>query len=348
MTEVQPGTSDHAGQVTSALIVVTYGDRGQICAATLRAAEAAGATHIVVVLNGASPDSHAHLKDFVATAGSTVVLVHESINRGSAPAVRRGLTEARRRWNPAFYWLLDDDTVPRPETLRIQLDACRRLNTTDSPAAVLGYRPAIKQQRLVAERRTAHHYPSSASFMYFDLRQRLRQRSSRAVPTSTVGSQKTEVVVPYGPYGGLLIPSNLQQRIGLPNPAFVLYEDDTEYLSRIGRAGGQLVLLLNARIDDAVPNWLSESDRSTHGPGRLLRSGSPAKLYYSTRNRVYFDCRRPGGNKVVLLLNAFLYLGVLGMSIRTRRQFNAARVIARAVVDGALARLGQHPSYPLV
>lgn len=339
------GADDQSVRGSVALVVVTYGDRGELCIGTLQAAEAAGVRHAVVVLNGVTAQSASGLAAYAAASPASVVLIHEVMNTGSAPAFGRGLAEARQRWAPDYFWLLDDDTVPSGAALLAEQRLSQEVSRTGVPVAVLGFRSSIKQQRQAFEYGSAIGYPTNSSFMYFDLLRRLRLKTPARNPQEV--SDQGPIDVPYGPYGGLLIPSQLQQRIGLPNPALVLYEDDTEYLARIAPAGGRLVLCRDAEIDDIVSNWLADTTGPTSGPARLLRSSSPSKLYYSTRNRVYFDCRRPNNNKLLLLANALIYLSVVALSIRSRVQFNAARLIARAVLDGALARLGPNPSFPL-
>lgn len=344
----QPQFEDAMARV--AAIIVTYGDRGSLCSRALDTAAASGVAKAVVVANGLTKRSLRLLRAHAAGISMDIAFVVGS-NGGSAAGFGYGLLEANRRWRPRYFWLLDDDNRPSVDALTIQIQIAETLRTLGISAAVLALRPAIKHHANIAISPDCLHYPGSSSFMYFDLFTRIMQprhkRGARQPIYELVAGMRT-IPVPYGPYGGLLISDASVSKIGLPDGRFVLYEDDTEYLDRLTLVGHPLLLSPDAVVLDELPNWL-QSDSPDEGSGihRLLNSHSYPKLYYSTRNRVYFDLRRPASNRVRLSINALAYCLAVLLSARNLRHLKALRVIFCGIRDGILGRLGPHEGYPL-
>jgi GT2 family glycosyltransferase len=323
-------------------VVTTYGSRGALCARVVERLLAEGVAHVVVVDNGSEPEAAAGLAELAAGAGGRVEVIRHERNLGSAPGVAAGLRRFLALEGPADAWVLDDDNEPAVGALTALLRA--RADLGGERVAVLAHRPARPYQaRLVAGMSARDVFPSRSSFLYFnvlDLRARLRRSAAAAA-----GARRTEPVrIPYGAYGGLLLSRALVQAIGLPDEALVLYEDDTEYTSRLARVGAELWLVPASEVADIDESWLVAEPGGT-GASRLLSASQDLKAYYSTRNRVLFERRAWMGSRLLYAVNRAVWLGVLGASALRTRRFGRLRLVLRAVRDGERGRTGEAPPF---
>src|SRR6185503_7372606 len=58
------------------------------------------------------------------------------------------------------------------------------------------------------------------------------------------------IEIPFGPYGGLFFHKAVIATLGYPNESLFLYNDDTEYTSRLMKIGGKLFLIPSSVIND--------------------------------------------------------------------------------------------------
>jgi GT2 family glycosyltransferase len=173
-------------------------------------------------------------------------MVELASNGGSAVGFAAGLKAALDDPGNARVLLLDDDNLPGPGVI----DGLLAIGAD----AVAAYRPRLYwvEARGIAARRT----DSCLGFHLFDLPGKLWRR--------VVGppAVRARVVMRSAGYGGLLVTRGLVERIGLPDPAFVLYADDTEWTMR---AGG-VVLATDLVVEDM--------DRSDDGGPGCSRCGA--------------------------------------------------------------------------
>lgn len=323
------------GRPSVTVVMVTYGDRASLCLSALEAALSNGAKSAVVVVNGSSGGSRLRLRSFASTASSTVRLVEFATNRGSAEAFARGMAEAAHRGLSEFLWLLDDDNAPASDCLEKLLAAHMQVSGAEGALVFARRESSPLHRRVLAAGASA--FPPPGSFMYFDVRDRLSQaRQSNQVPP--VGP----VAIPYGPYGGLLLSTEICNRIGPPRADYVLYEDDTEYTARAAEQGARLFLCLDAVIIDMEENWLARDGLS--GPARLL--GTPhegrAKVYYSTRNRVHFERARAAqhGAELRFFVNGLVYTAFLILNCVRARRLGQLPLMLKAMLRGLNGRMG--------
>lgn len=324
-------------------VVVTYGDRAGLCARTIEAAHRCGVRRLCLVVNGCGDVTRRQLAEVVeALQGVEVELLISAHNRGSAVAVGWALEAATARWEPPYLWLLDDDNVPDPSSLFIQIQVSREVQGhTSLPAAVCAFRSDLEEhQRTLDCGLPGAAYPYESAFLYFDLIQRVQRFAGHRSR-----SREQYVDIPYGPYGGLLLPLAVYRQIGPPKDDFVLYEDDTEFTARIGSLGWPLVLSLRARVRDADLKWHGNASR--RGSRRLLESNHRTRLFYATRNRVFFETRYRLGCKWRFILNLAVYLLLLAPRCRSMRNGRNLVVILRAVSAGLLGLLGTKHDFPL-
>jgi GT2 family glycosyltransferase len=316
--------------------IVTYGSRAALCCEVVTAVLAEGVSRVIIVDNGSSQCSRQLLASLAADKPDRVELVRSERNRGSAGGFALALASFLDDGRSSHIWLLDDDNRPVAGALNalLQVQFASR-----GEVALLSYRGDRQQQRrVVALARPADEvYPARSSFLHVNVRNtghRLRRARCAAPP-------RTEPVsVPYGPYGGLLISRDLVERSGLPREDLVLYEDDTDFTLRVRRSGAGLLLVPQSRIEDIDTSW-SMVEQAGSGLTRMLTSPESARVYYSTRNRVYFESRYWRSRRWLYLLNKSIVLGILTvLAVRYGRMKRLAAIFG-AIRDGERGRLGE-------
>lgn len=305
------------------VIMVTYGDRAELCIRALRAlwngTDTPGA--VVLVLNGVTASSESEL---VAQVGPHLRLVRTAANRGSAGGYADGLRGAcAGGWRR--FWLLDDDNAPDPDALVRLLGHRRRLGGADALVAVA----AARVDRATTPR-GGRFRPSRSSFLNFnavDVPSRLRRGG---VPEDGC------VTVPYGPYGGLLLDRATVERIGLPDERLFAYEDDVEYTWRITAAGGSVVVAHDSRVRDLEGSWFDRP--SGNGLVRSLLADSDWRSYAGARNRVHFERHHYARSRALYAVNRGVYLALLRAAARRHGRHDRYALIRAAVRDGEAGR----------
>lgn len=332
-------------------VVVTYADRASLCKRTVEAALAAGVTDIVVVDNGSQASSRAELALMGSRLGTRLVLRELDRNHGSAYGFLAGVVTALQKSSSPLIWLLDDDNVPDREALRELLAWRSTLTGSCGPqTALCSYRPARKYQReIVSGRSSTAAYPSPGSFLSFHLGDYgwrcvrraisqvtdLRGRAKEARGTNRI----SPVEIPYGPYGGLLLPRTAIDAVGLPETSLVTYEDDAEYTRRLTTRGIRLFLVPSSRVQESDASWYVGA-RGRGAFSRLLSSAEHERLYYSIRNRVYFEQRYWRGRRLTRAINRRFFLSGLWLTAKAMRRQTTLAIVRRAITDGEAGLLG--------
>ena len=324
-------------------VIVTYAERRALLRTVLDALPAQGVRRVVVVDNGAHWPVRAEL---AASYGDFVDVVEMGHNTGSAPGYAAGI-QCALDLGAEFIFLLDDDNKPERGALPILLKAYAELarNTPRDRLAVLAFRPP--HQSDVAAGVPLHRInPRPSSFLGFhvlDIPYKLWRRTSWGRPR---GPMPGLVQLSVGPYSGLLFKRDLVTAIGLPNPALVLYIDDTEFTWRITANGGRIVLITSARLVDLESSWNTKAQFSTSMAGWLDGSGD-FRAYYGMRNRAYFDARYLCRHTPVFMLNQGIYLILLWCLAQRHRRQARYWLLLKAMDDGLAEQLGVHPEFPL-
>ncbi|WP_204327509.1 hypothetical protein, partial [Stenotrophomonas maltophilia] len=87
---------------------------------------------------------------------------------------------------------------------------------------------------------------------------------------------------PIAPYGGLLIPRCLLDKIGLPLEDMFLYIDDIEFSYRITSGGGNIFIVPDSKILDIDQSWGSKAEnhkKKLSSP--VLEEGESFRIYYT-------------------------------------------------------------------
>ena len=268
-------------------ITVTYADRFEaLCKPTIERAFRAGINRMVVVDNGSTQASAQSLRAF-SSERPEVMLISRKHNEGSAPAFGIGLAAASDT-HPDFIWLLDDDNWVEPSTLKQLLKVQAEAATLyDDPmtAVCASRQPNGFHERVRAGASIDSVYPPVGAFLSFDLWLHLSRRLRK--PNRPAGDFPA---IPFAPYGGLLIHKDILAQVGPPWSDLVLYSDDTYWTSQIVRHGHRIVLATGVLIADADGKWLVSDN--TNSVASAMQKDQPARLYLSTRNRVWIDHQR--------------------------------------------------------
>ncbi|WP_298870513.1 glycosyltransferase [uncultured Microbacterium sp.] len=320
---------------------VTYGARSASCLATLDALLAAGVSEIVVVDNGSVQAARRDLDAYAREHAPRVHVHRLDRNEGSAPAFGVALALAVER-GADYVWVLDDDNLPVGDALVTLLREERALRAAGSPLCAVaptrapGFAPediahAIRVEHAREQPREDRSFAGVEGALFARRAlERLGLRRPR-VPDAAAD-------LPYAPYGGLLIGSDVIARIGTPDADLVLYGDDLEYTSRIVAAGGRIRLSRSAIVvDPRGQRWMP--------PGfevlAMFRSTNDALLYYSLRNRIHRELRTGRRRSLARSANAALFWALcLACAVTTRRP-GKLRVLRRAAADARAGRLGR-------
>ena len=322
------------------LVTVTYGRRWHLLQQVLDAAFEQGAAEAIVIDNGSL--------DAVATLahqqhGAKVRVVQMGRNTGSAKAFHAGITEASS--SPArFILLLDDDNKLEPGALDALLDAHeqQRREQPNRLLIVLGFRPSNQFEIAAGAKRRV--LPRNA-FLGFDLTQ-VPDRLWRRLRPARKGPVPAFAQLDVAPYGGMLFDKSLIAEIGLPNPEFVLYADDTEFSYRVTKRGGQLLLVTEARINDIETSWNLKAAQGS-AFAKWLQGGSDLSSYYALRNRVCFETHHVEHFAAWRWLNRMVFLTALRWTSHRLGTSHRLALLLQAVRDGESRQLGVKPGLEL-
>ncbi|MEZ0348758.1 MAG: glycosyltransferase [Thermus sp.] len=328
---MKPKTADIWG------VIVTYGNRFPLVERAAQSTLKAGVGKVVVVDNGSPPENATQLAAFCQRE-THCHLVRLEENLGSAGGYARGIEEAYRN-GAEFIWLLDDDNCPEPDALEQILRAYAYLG--NDPAHLI---LALRESQVGMVK--AYQYGNvpviqPGSFLGFDLLTKVRKAFRRLFGHRSAPPQSFPLLrIQAAPYGGLFLHRSWVERVGLPNPEFVVYEDDTEYTLRILQAGGRIYLAGCARVSDLESQWHRRGAFSWASP-----DSREDLVYYRARNLVSLE-RSIANPSLRYWTNAFLYLGWLSLvALYTHRNparaWRRLRLFLRAVQDGWKGHLGK-------
>ena len=101
--------------MTTSAVVVTY-NRLQMLKEVIAALQASETKvdHIIIVDNHSDNDT----KNYLESLGDAIEYLRLEDNLGGAGGFNRGVRYFMEKTDDDFVWLMDDDTVPYPETLQ--------------------------------------------------------------------------------------------------------------------------------------------------------------------------------------------------------------------------------------
>jgi GT2 family glycosyltransferase len=324
-------------------VTVTYGERATLCRQVVNGAFRAGASGVVIVDNGSAPSAAEALTALQSAHEGRVEIVRLAENLGSAAGFAAGMAAALEMTSARYVWLLDDDTEPQPNALEQLLHWQLELSggQPDREVGLISFRPAREYQRLIVGGYEVRDvYPSLSSFAEFHVIDALKKLQRRTRPNVETISRTRPIGIPYGPYGGLLLPCRLVEAVGLPDARLFTYEDDTEYTHRVSAGEGSLYLVPSSELTDLETSWPDQaSGRSMFS--RSLSTAAADRAFYRIRNRIYFENHYWRGSPLVFAVNRILFIVILWLHACLLRRMDRFTLIMTAVHQGERSELGR-------
>lgn len=320
-------------------MMVTYGNRAQLCTSVAERLVELGVSRILIVDNASPPVNHAALKALAARHQQVTVITNDE-NLGSGGGFRRAL-EAAFLGQEEFFFLLDDDNLPHPDCLGQLLTAHKFLESDHKGIILYANRGSTRQTDTRAFRDGfTKSYPVN-SFCSFVLRERTWgrfKRFGRRAPNTHVVNYPI-VRVHYGPYGGMFGRKAVFAQIGLPREDYFLYADDHEYATRMERQQISQFLIEPARVTDLDVSFQ---------PGYFLLSPelSAMRVYYQIRNHTHLS-QSFIERRSVYRLNKYSFVawetlkGCRVWAKEPSQTLDRWRLLRQAISDGESGRLGR-------
>ncbi len=238
-----------------------------------------------------------------------VVVLRSEINLGGTGGFTLGMERARAG-GCDWVWLLDDDAIPRADGLEKLEQALLDLPSTTG--AVCGAVGEFDDLALMHRRRFT-------SLLGIE----------NCLPREAYGSRPVEIDT--GSFVGFLTSVAAIDAVGLPDTAFFLAYDDTEYSLRLKRAGFDLWL---------VPDSIVDHMRTAEG--RLRATVFERKHYFNIRNRIIVKRQYATFNNLSALAGCLFGIA-LWMRSKGRFRLYTFRILLKAIADGYNTRLGSYP-----
>ena len=291
--------------VRIAAVVVTH-DRPELLQKVIDAlhAQSRPCDRIFIVDNASGAITQALLEPL-----TNLAVLRSDINLGGTGGFTLGLEQAcAEKYD--WVWLLDDDAIPRRDALaELENALC---HVPGKIGAVCG---TVREFGEVA---TMH-------------RRTFTPLLGREATVSTTEYATPIVAIDTGSFVGFMVNATAVATVGLPDPAFFLAYDDTEYSLRLKQAGFNIWL---------IPPSIVDHMRTV--TGRLRSTEFGIKHYFNIRNRIVVKKRYA---RLPYLAGMTAWLFGLGLWLRSPSRFQARswRILARAVSDGHHSRLGRYP-----
>ncbi len=218
----------------------------QACLAAL-AAQTRPPDRVLVVDNVSTDGTRAWLRD------QPVDVLELPENVGGAGGFDAGLRDAVAS-GAEWAWLMDDDTIPRPDALAELLGA-------DAPGTVL--------RASVAVWRDGRLHPMNLPGL-------ARDRVSALVD----GAEHHVLPLRTATFVSLLVHREAVERFGLPPAHFFIWSDDMEYTARVTRGGGRGVLVTRSVVEH----------RTARPHTAVTAAGD--RFYFHVRNSLYMSRSR--------------------------------------------------------
>jgi rhamnopyranosyl-N-acetylglucosaminyl-diphospho-decaprenol beta-1,3/1,4-galactofuranosyltransferase len=261
-------------------------------------------SHIVVLDNACTQSTQKVLQEF-----ASVTVIRSDVNLGGAGGFAAGI-KAALDYSPGWIWLMDDDAVPRLDSLEYLLDA-------------LSYKD-IQEDKVGALCSTVYEFGRIAPMH----RRGFNWSWAWERPISIENYSSDAVRIDIGSFVGFLLNANAVGVVGVPREEFFLAYDDTEYSLRLIKYG--------------YDNWLIPASKIDHlrsSASRLRGTTFGPKHYFNIRNRIVVGMLYSHKKSVATLVAC-----MVGLLIWARcgglKRISSVQLLLNAVSDGIRGRLG--------
>lgn len=272
---------------------------------------------VIVVDNDSHDDSVQHIR----AVFPDVHLVRADTNRGYAGGNELALKEALPDPQAELFWILNNDTIVRPESLTALVRAYQQHGE-----ALYGGVPLNENSENDEWRIQTNIWEIGKDGRYY-------QRILSNFPFQQY-FLTTEPRIVAGLSGStLLIPTSIVRKHGFIDTSFFLYSEEIDYCLRLRRAGIKSYIVPESVVFHV--NGGSRRDRPEL---------KPVIVYYQTRARLVLAHRHLGGIAYILTLlkHCFYVAGWLVSGIlKGRLAFKSAYFMMLGIRDALLNRMGK-------
>lgn len=331
-------------------ITVTNGDRFHLLSQVIKASLNEGVSKVIVVDNHSAESTKRRLQKLEEELKDKMKVIYLDENIGSAGGYKKGLQTACKYEMCEFIWLLDDDNKPQRNSLNELIGLWNNLDQDhkEEKVSLLSYRKdriAYKESVMVNNPDLVLGRENSfLGFHIIDLPIKALRLIKRKLGINTFKEDKD---IKYGkvavaPYGGMFFSNNLINVIGFPEEKFFLYADDHEWSYRIIEKGGDIYLVLDSKVEDVDTSWHVKDGKKTIF--QLLIGDSDAfRVYYSIRNRAYFEINKLVTFDLLYKVNREFLLIILRIVslFYGYKGYKRLKLIRKAIKDAKNGNLGK-------
>lgn len=308
---------------------------------------------IVIVDNGSHPESKREINNYInKNKKKQFVLIPLQANMGSAVGFGTGIKAAKNRVDTDFIWLFDDDLQPHHDALEHLYKVWETVtkNYNNSLVALCSNRISkLNYQLSVLQGDPELSVGKKNNFRSFHILRIISDiKFKKFVKKNNENLYKNlpEYAEIYcAPYGGLFFHKSLVDIIGLPNESYYLYVDDTDYTYNIVLKSGKIFLVSNSIIDDVEESW--NTSINSFVVTTIATINRYNQLFYSIRNKIYFEKKYLVTNWVVYCINCVIYTLLVFTLALLHVKFKNIKVYAEAFYDGLRGKMGINPKYTL-
>ena len=278
----------------------------------------AAQTHLpelVVVADNASSDGTANALERLPRLPFPLVVHSMSENRGNAGGVKEAMEIAFAR-NMDAVWILDDDSLPRPDALRCLLDFPGSDQIVVHSLQIDPETGDLTWPMQVCGQESGWH----------------TIHSLREMPDGPVLETRNN-------WTGSLISRGVRMRAGPVMGELFIRGEDEEYPWRLTKFGISQRAITASILDHPGPTKLLRT--GFLGKTIYLESGlSDWKIYYKIRNMTWLQRRKRGLLHSILLGMAYL------VTVARHEGIRRTPLVIEAFVDGITSRLGRWRKHP--
>lgn len=303
-------------------IVVTFNRRDKLQRTVLRLLEEP-LDQVLIIENGSTDGTREWLRE---QANPRLTVLEMAENGGGAQGFETGMREARNRFDPDWYLVMDDDARPMPGAI-----AAFRATLPRADGAVLA--AVIFPQGGICEMNRPWRNPFWHLSTFVRTFVLLGGRKAFHIPNAAY-AQSVPMPVDGGSFVGQFIPRQAVAHCGFPDGRMFIYGDDVHYTLRLAKAGFPNVF---------DPRVVFEHECATAMHGAVMRPFW--KTYYHHRN-LFMVYRLAAGPLLFWLIIAALLPRWMskGSSLKGAERTAYRRLIRLAIRDGLTGNLSRrHP-----
>lgn len=335
------------------IVIVTYGKRWDFLSSVLSSVHKLPSVQRIIVVDNAS--EYNLIESISNNNFDKVEVVSFYQNYGSAYGYKVGIERASLS-DCNYIWLLDDDNKPMENALdELWKNYIQLVQSIDKQKLAL---LSLREDR--ADYKKSALYGKSSPFFpilnsvfgfhFKQIPQKILKKIYRKIieRSNSIKDEKYvshPVQIPYAPYGGLFFHKNIIDLIQLPNEKFYLYSDDHEFTYRLTKKGGKIFLIPSSQIKDIDISWHIKEKSNLFRT--LLNSSSSSRVYYTVRNRIYFEMKDLIQNKRVYQTNLFLFRSILRLYSILTNNYKRYNLINHAIQAALRGELGKNENINL-